>query len=264
MTGLATTTQEPILAYLHEQQAAGHVDQLRIALDRECYCVTSDAEVLDYLANLPAVAVIWNDGPVRALGRPGERAGGPEVMPTAEPNIVATGAPQVWALGDRGQGVVVANLDSGVAADHPALARKYRGWNNGQPLQDYNWYDAVNGRQANGPYDDDGHGTDTMGIVLGSEADGSNAVGVAPEAQWIAVKMLDDHGMGTDAGALRAMQWVLAPTRGDGSEARPDLRPQVVSNAWGAVCADAVTRGAVGPGVTRGFSPALPAATTAP
>jgi hypothetical protein len=41
------------------------------------------------------------------------------------------------------------------------------------------------------------------------------------------------------------MQWVLAPTRSDGSQPRPALRPQVVSNSWGAVCASAISRSAV-------------------
>ena len=192
----------------------------------------------------------WPSGPFRPAA---------DRRDTPERNILAVGAPSVWALGNRGQGVVVATLDSGVAADHPALARKYRGWSNGNPVHDYNWWDAVNGRQSTGPYDDQGHGTHTMGIILGSEADGSHAIGIAPDAQWIAVKMLDENGEGTDAKALAAMQWILAPTRSDGSAPRPDLRPQVVSNSWGAVCASAVSRGAVKAWQDAGFSPASPA-----
>jgi hypothetical protein len=241
----ATASQEPILTYLEEQQAAGRVDDYQPLWIINAIVVTSDATVLDYFAHLPAVAVVWANGPVHALGHPAGIGGlVPEVV-QPERNIAAVGAPSVWAAGGRGQGVVVATLDTGVAAGHPALAQQYRGWNNGQPLHDYNWWDAINGQQTAGPYDDMGHGTDTMGVILGAEAVGSEAIGVAPAAQWIAVKMLDANGEGTDAGALAAMQWVLAPTRADGSAPRPDLRPQVVSNAWGTVCAGAVSRGAV-------------------
>jgi subtilisin family serine protease len=243
----AVTTQGSLLTYLAGQQQAGHVESYESLWIINAIVVTSDIDVLSYLANHPDVGAIWANGRVRALGysaaMPGMRRAEPALPP--ERNITALGAPRVWTQGTRGQGVVVATLDTGVEADHPALARKYRGWNNGNPVHDYNWWDAVAGRQEAGPYDDNGHGSHTMGIVLGSEANGTNQIGVAPGASWIAVKMLDGLGAGTDTSALRAMQWVLAPTRSDGSNPRPDLRPQVVSNSWGAVCADAVTRGAV-------------------
>ena len=38
-----------------------------------------------------------------------------------------THAPEVWALGFRGQGIVVASQDTGVKWDHPALEPRYRG-----------------------------------------------------------------------------------------------------------------------------------------
>ncbi len=242
LTSTATSSQQPILTYLEAQRAAGHVASYQSLWIINAIVVTSDAVVLDYFAHLPSVAVVWANGTVHALGVPARPVARLTDETQPERNILAVGAPNVWALGNQGQGVVVANLDSGVEAAHPALARKYRGWNTGN---DYNWWDAVNGRQSTGPYDDQGHGTHTMGIILGSEADGSHAIGIAPDAQWIAAKILDENGEGTDANALAAMQWILAPTRSDGSTPRPDLRPQVVSNSWGAVCASAVSRGAV-------------------
>ena len=43
--------------------------------------------------------------------------------------ITKTGAPDAWALGFKGAGVVVAGQDTGYQWDHPALKSAYRGWN---------------------------------------------------------------------------------------------------------------------------------------
>jgi bacillopeptidase F len=70
-----------------------------------------------------------------------------ESSPSIEWNIAKIGADRVWnAYGLRGQGMVVANLDSGVDWTHPALQPKYRGYNMGdvgQTRHDYNWFDAT-------------------------------------------------------------------------------------------------------------------------
>lgn len=60
-------------------------------------------------------------------------------------NIEWVHAPKMWALGFEGQGITVANADTGVQANHPALLTKYRGYNGqGQPLEhNYNWWDAI-------------------------------------------------------------------------------------------------------------------------
>ena len=66
------------------------------------------------------------------------------------PNAVEWGianinADDVWAqFGDTGEGIVVANIDTGVQFDHPALVEQYRG-NNGDGTFDhnYNWFDAA-------------------------------------------------------------------------------------------------------------------------
>ena len=44
-------------------------------------------------------------------------------------NITKVNAPQVWAEGFTGQGVVIAGQDTGYEWDHPALKNHYRGWN---------------------------------------------------------------------------------------------------------------------------------------
>jgi subtilisin family serine protease len=94
----------------------------------------------------------------------------------------------------------------------------------------YNWYDLVNGLAQ--PYDDNGHSTVTVGLMVGDDG-GANQIGVAPGAEWIAVKALDIGGSGSLADLHAALDWMLAPTDLGGSNPDPDKRPQVGLNAWG-------------------------------
>ena len=96
-------------------------------------------------------------------------------------------APEAWAQGATGAGIVVSSVDSGTDYTHPALVNQYRGNNgDGTFTHDYNWYDAY-GDCASGPCDLDGHGTHTMGTMVGDDGS-TNQVGVAPGAKWIAAK----------------------------------------------------------------------------
>src|SRR5699024_334540 len=76
-------------------------------------------------------------------------------------------------------------------------------------------------------YDSTSHGTHVMGTMVGAEADGSNQIGVAPGAQWIASKVFNAAGETTDSILLDAGEWMLAPG-GDASKA-----PDVINNSWG-------------------------------
>ncbi|XVV09650.1 S8 family serine peptidase [Actinoplanes sp. CA-131856] len=144
------------------------------------------------------------------------------------------GADKVWReYGVKGDGVVVGSLDTGVQFDHPALVRQYRGNDgDGTFTHDYNWFDATRTCPERGtPCDDVGHGTHTTGTMVGDDGAG-HAVGVAPGAKWIAAKGCQYNGC-TEEALLAAGQWMLAPTRADGSEPRPDLSPDIVNNSWG-------------------------------
>lgn len=140
------------------------------------------------------------------------------VSATPEWNVAAIGAPDLWALGHTGAGAVVAGLDTGVDAAHPDLAGRWRGGTN-------SWYDPY-GQHAS-PHDPMGHGTQTMGLMVGGSAGGS-AIGVAPDARWIAAKIFDDAGQGTLSAVHLAFQWLLDP---DGDPATLDA-PDVVNASW--------------------------------
>jgi subtilisin family serine protease len=153
----------------------------------------------------------------------------PQAVEWSLTNINAPGA---WAEGAQGAGIVVANVDTGVQFDHPALVRQYRGNNgDGTFTHDYNWFDpaAVCGSPA--PCDNNGHGTHTMGTMVGDDGAG-NQIGVAPQARWIAAKGCEDRSC-SDFALTAASQWLLAPT--DATGANPDVtrRPHIINNSWG-------------------------------
>ncbi len=137
----------------------------------------------------------------------------------AQDNLEQIGVDALWAEGWRGQGMVVAILDSGVDMDHRDLAPGYRGGNN-------SWFDPYGEQPA--PRDLTGHGTAVASIVLGGSDTGS-AIGVAPAAQWIAARVFDNSGNSTESAIIEALQWLLDP---DGNPATADY-PDIVQNAWG-------------------------------
>jgi len=174
--------------------------------------VTATAEVIQELATRDEVASITPDEIVILPATPLAQS-------APETNLSAINAPDLWALGIEGQSVIVANVDSGVDVTHPDLASRYRGGTN-------SWYDPY-GQHPASPIDLTGHGTSTMGVMVGGDGGGS-AIGVAPGAQWIAARIWNDSGGSTATAIHQAFQWLLDP---DGDPATAD-GPHVVNNSW--------------------------------
>ncbi len=152
-------------------------------------------------------------------------------------------ANELWALGVRGAGVVIAGADTGYAWEHPALKHSYRGWNGTVVDHNFSWYDGIRdtalGTAANstcsGPSsatacDDNSHGTHTMGTMVGDDL-ANEQIGVAPDARWIGCRNMN-LGNGRPDTYLRCMQWLLAPTDLAGNNPDPSLAPHVVNNSW--------------------------------
>lgn len=160
-------------------------------------------------------------------------------------NVRWINADDVWALGYTGQGAVIGGQDTGYDWDHPALVNQYRG--SGSPTSDhnYNWHDAIHtggsdcGADSPIPCDDHGHGTHTMGTMVGDDG-GSNQIGVAPGARWIGCRNMNE-GVGTPATYAECYQWFIAPTDLNGENPRPDLAPDVINNSWGCPISEGCT-----------------------
>jgi bacillopeptidase F len=92
-------------------------------------------------------------------------------------NLRLIKADKVWEH-SKGKGVTVANIDTGVDFIHPRLKGKYRGIDSALKTvkHEYNWFDPEG--LAILPHDCHGHGTHTMGTMVG------DGIGVAPEAKW--------------------------------------------------------------------------------
>jgi len=160
-----------------------------------------------------------------------------KAIATVEPGISYVRAPLIWNLGYTGQGVVVAGADTGYRWTHAALKNAYRGWNGTTASHDYNWHDSIHagtgvcGFDNPQPCDDQGHGTHTMGTIVG--LDGANQIGMAPGARWIGCRNMN-LGAGTPASYLECMEFFLAPypVGGTTSQGDPSKAPHVTSNSW--------------------------------
>ena len=119
------------------------------------------------------------------------------------PNVLKVRANEVWQLGYRGQGVVVAVIDTGVNYEHVDLADHL--WDGGNEFP-HHGYDVYN--NDNDPMDDMGHGTHCAGTVCGDGTAGSQT-GVAPDATLMCVKCLDEYGGGTAASIAAGIEWAV-------------------------------------------------------
>jgi len=149
-----------------------------------------------------------------------------------QPNLAAIHADAAWALGVTGEGIVVAGQDTGYDWSHPALKPHYRGWDGQDASHDYNWHDAWDDTAV--PFDDDSHGTHTMGTVLGDDGAG-NRTGVAPGAQWIGCRNMR-RGFGNPGAYAECTEFFLAPYPHEGdpfTDGDVKLAPHVVNNSWG-------------------------------
>ena len=167
----------------------------------------------------------------------------------AEWGIQKIKADSVWQMGYQGEGVVVAGQDTGYDFDNGLILPKYRGYTDEMNIDhNYNWHDAIDalsplhndsifdpaltpcGLLSEIPCDDHGHGTHTMGTMVGN--DSLNEIGVAPAASWIGCRNMD-RAWGKPSTYTECFEWFLAPTDLEGQNPDPAKAPHVINNSWG-------------------------------
>jgi subtilisin len=161
--------------------------------------IIPDTGAMHALARMPGVLSVEEDVIVKALPAP-EGKGKPS--PTQPPQqipwgISRIGADSVWSA-NRGDGVKVAILDTGIDTSHPDL--QVSGGCN---------YTSTGRKYDPSKYsDDNGHGTHVAGIVAALNND-KGVVGVAPGANLYAIKVLDKTGSGYASWIIAGIQWAI-------------------------------------------------------
>ncbi len=141
------------------------------------------------LARSESVSWVALDGPVRSSNtKPASYTG-----PTANTYLDTLGVRDAWTMGYRGQGITVAVIDSGLEhTDFSGRVLFSGGFN-----ADLNKNDST------------GHGTHVTGIIAGNGAGSSGAyMGIAPQANLIALNVSNNAGMAYESDVVAAMQWI--------------------------------------------------------
>src|SRR5262249_45962552 len=102
--------------------------------------------------------------------------------------------------GQGGAGIRVAVIDTGIDCEHPDL----------QPVPGAagTCVYAYNAVGSGLPVDDHGHGTHVAGII-GARDNGIGLIGVAPEVDLYAVKVLNSSGSGTWSAIAAGINWAV-------------------------------------------------------
>jgi subtilisin family serine protease len=220
LTAQAASSQRSLTAFLDRRG----VRYTSFWINNSVYVYDADRALVDALAARSDVAYVRADHQV-PLHRPVsiQEADAPQGV---EWGVSMINADDVWATGNRGAGAVVASIDTGVRWTHTALRNHYRG---AAGDHDYNWWDPDHVFAA--PTDNVGHGTHTMGTMVGDDG-GANQIGVAPEARWIAAQGCDVLFC-SDFDLTSSAQFLTCPTRVDGSDPDCSKAPNVINNSWG-------------------------------
>jgi len=111
-------------------------------------------------------------------------------------------ADDVHLTNNKGSGINVAILDTGIDYRHNDLNNNYYG---GYDFGGYFWYFGEN---DDDPMDNHGHGTHCSGIVA-AEHNMFGVTGVAPEAHLYAVKVFDDFGYCLSSDVIEGLEWCM-------------------------------------------------------
>ncbi|MBR4147884.1 MAG: S8 family peptidase [Bacteroidales bacterium] len=196
-------SQSEILGILEDLQHQGMVDDIESYWLVNCISCTADPSVIPLLEQRREVITVYRVEEAQWIFEdeaiPASRGDGREITQ----NLLQVNAPEVWAQGYTGAGILIALIDTGVRLDHADLEGRL--WDGGSeyPNHGYDFY-----YHDNDPSDDRGHGTHVAGTICGTGASGSQT-GIAPGATIMALKAFNNEGVGDETNWVAAMQFAL-------------------------------------------------------
>ncbi len=209
---------------LESLQRSGAISGLRQYWITDAVAFTADAAVIETLLDVSQIRRIVDDRQLELVD-PVSQTESVSGLAGSDNSMAQIGARAMWNLGYTGHGRLIASFDTGVEGSHPALAATWKG--NDSSYSGSAWFDPYG--SAN-PVDLNGHGTHTMGLMVGR--DGADTIGVAFNAQWISAAVID-RGQTlnkTISDILDAFEWVADP---DGNPQTVADLPDVLCNSWG-------------------------------
>jgi hypothetical protein len=127
----------------------------------------------------------------------------PRLQPHLNESVPLIQANSVHSLGIQGNGVRIAIIDTGIDTDHPDFSTAAPG---DRIVAQNCFLSGASCPSPNVAEDGNGHGTHVSGIAA---SDGSvSPVGVAPQAQLVAIKVLKDDGTGNLSDTVAALDWI--------------------------------------------------------
>ena len=199
----AFSSQHNLLELLEELQHQGLVDGIESYWLVNCISCTADPSVIPFLDQRSDIMTVYRVEETQWIfeeeSTPAPRGDEREITQ----NLLQVNAPEVWAQGYTGAGVLIALIDTGVRLDHADLEGRL--WDGGSdyPNHGYDFY-----YHDNDPSDDRGHGTHVAGTICGTGVSGTQT-GIAPSATIMALKAFNNEGVGDETHWIAAMQFAL-------------------------------------------------------
>ncbi|MCX9010947.1 MAG: S8 family serine peptidase [Candidatus Methanoperedens sp.] len=141
----------------------------------------------------PKIKYVEEDSRVQIADKPSKHQP-PQPLQQITWGVARVKAPDAW-INSTGKNVKIAVLDTGISNSHP----------------DLNVSGGINliGKSKNNKWNDDsGHGTHVSGIIA-ARNNSIGIIGIAPDAELYAVKVLDAYGNGYISDIIEGIDWAV-------------------------------------------------------
>ncbi|MGB5137457.1 MAG: S8 family serine peptidase, partial [Candidatus Zixiibacteriota bacterium] len=208
---------------LRNLEASGLAANIKTYWIANAVSFSVEASQLDQLTTADDLEYLLDDQPLELVEPVGQESSESGYAGSSS-YMSQIGVRELWDMGYTGHGRLVCSFDTGVEGAHPALFANWMG--NAAPAAQ-GWFDPYG---TTAPVDLNGHGTHTMGLMVGR--DGGDTVGVAFNAQWMSASVID-RGQSlnkTVSDIIAAFEWAADP---DGNPETVSDLPDVICNSWG-------------------------------